>query len=93
MLENDECLMPLHELAKAIPPLRRRSGELRSPSLVSLYRHTTIGLKGIVMESWQRGATRVSSVAAYLRFCAALTQLRDERRRGRVEAGRMAVAA
>ena len=88
--------VPLHRLVELLPPMRRCNGEVKRLSLVSLYRQTRVGLKnGIVLESRVVGSVRVSSLAAWDRFNAALSaqwdRERQERQKQKAEAQSVAV--
>lgn len=64
-----EQLISLTEAAKHLP--RRRAG--KRPHISCVYRWTTSGCKGVVLESLQCGGTRVTSREALSRFFAKLT--------------------
>ncbi len=66
---NTESLLSLTEAAKSLPP--RRAGKRAHVSC--LYRWTTTGCKGVVLESLQCGGTRCTSREALARFFEALT--------------------
>jgi len=66
---NSEQLISLAEAAKSLP--RRRAG--KRPHVSCLYRWTTSGCKGVVLESLQCGGTRVTSREALARFFQRLT--------------------
>ena len=66
---NSETLISLTEAAKLLP--RRRGG--KRPHVSCLYRWTTSGCKGVILESVQVGGTRCTSKAALGRFFEALT--------------------
>ena len=66
---NSETLISLSEAARDLP--RRRAG--KRPHLSCLYRWTTTGCKGVVLESLQCGGTRITSSEALARFFEALT--------------------
>jgi hypothetical protein len=67
---NSETLISLAEAAKHLP--RRRAG--KRPHVSCVYRWTTSGCKGIVLESLQIGGTRCTSREALTRFFNRLTQ-------------------
>jgi hypothetical protein len=79
MIET-ENVVPLRELCKLIPPMPRPNGQPWRPGMKTLYKWSVQGIRGAVLETVQRGATRCSSLEAYYRFCAAITKVRDERR-------------
>jgi hypothetical protein len=64
----DEQLMTLAEVARYVP---RQNG--RKVHLSTLYRWSTIGCRGVILETLQAGATRVSSREAVARFFERLT--------------------
>jgi len=66
---NSETLVSFAEAAKNLP--RRRGG--KKPHVSTLYRWTTSGCKGVVLESLQCGGTRVTSKEALARFFQRLT--------------------
>jgi hypothetical protein len=66
---NNETLISLADAAKSLPTRRRR----KRPHVSCLYRWTTRGCKGVVLESLQCGGTRVTSKEALGRFFEALT--------------------
>ena len=66
---NTEELLSLPVAAKSLPA--RRAG--KKPHVSCLYRWTTRGCKGIVLESLQCGGTRVTSKEALARFFERLT--------------------
>ena len=84
---NYESLLSLTEAAKLLP--RRRSG--KRPHVSCLYRWTTSGCKGVILESIQIGGTRCTSKEALGRFFEGLTYAEgsgsdrtpDRRQRGR----------
>lgn len=65
-----EDLFSLPEAAKLLP--RRRLGRKPHPSC--LYRWTTAGFKGVILESVQVGGTRCTSREALDRFFARLSR-------------------
>jgi Protein of unknown function (DUF1580) len=67
---NAESLLCLTEAAKSLPS--RRAG--KRPHVSCLYRWSTSGCKGMILESIQIGGTRCTSREALARFFAALTQ-------------------
>ncbi len=66
---NTETLLSLTEAAKHLP--RRRAG--KKPHVSCIYRWTTSGCRGIVLESIQVGGTRCTSREALGRFFRQLT--------------------
>ena len=65
-----ENLISLSDAAKGLP--RRRRG--RKPHVSTLFRWTTIGVRGVVLESIQVGACRCTSKEALQRFFERLSQ-------------------
>jgi hypothetical protein len=65
-----ETLISLSDAATKLP--RRRRG--RKAHVSTLFRWTTIGVRGVVLESIQCGGTRCTSREAIQRFYEALTQ-------------------
>jgi hypothetical protein len=70
---NEETLISLRDAASILP--RRRAG--KRANVATLYRWTTIGVKGVVLESVQVGGCRCTSRAAIGRFFERLTAIRD----------------
>ncbi|HAN99525.1 MAG TPA: hypothetical protein DCQ98_19815 [Planctomycetaceae bacterium] len=66
-----EQLVSLSEAAKLLP--KRRNG--KRPHISCLYRWTTVGLQGVVLESIQIGGTRCTRIEALSRF---FTRLRPD---------------
>jgi hypothetical protein len=66
---NAETLISLTDAAKQLPA--RREG--KKPHISCLYRWTTTGCKGVVLESLQVGGTRCTSKEALARFFEQLT--------------------
>jgi hypothetical protein len=66
---SQEALLSLAEAAKTLPS--RRGG--KRPHVSCLYRWTTAGCKGVILESIQVGGTRCTSREALARFFRALT--------------------
>ena len=66
----NENVISLNEACKLLPTRRRG----KRPHLSCLYRWTTTGCRGIVLESVQIGGTRCTSVEALARFFNALTR-------------------
>jgi len=66
---NTEALISLTEAARSLPG--RRGG--KRPHVSCIYRWTTTGCKGVILESLQCGGTRVTSKEALTRFMEALT--------------------
>lgn len=66
----EENLMPLAEVARYVP---RRGG--KKVHLSTLYRWSSVGCRGVVLETLQAGATRVSSREAVARFFERLTMI------------------
>lgn len=64
-----ENLISLSQAAKTLPA--RRGG--KRPHISCLYRWTTVGCKGVVLESIQVGGTRCTSREAMARFLSRLT--------------------
>ena len=64
----DEQLMPLSEVSQYVP---RPGGKKVHTS--TLYRWSTIGCRGVVLETLQAGSTRVCSREAVARFFERLT--------------------
>jgi len=67
---NSEEVISLTEATKLLP--RRRGG--KRPHVSCLYRWTTVGCRGVVLESLQAGGTRCTSCQALSRFCQRLTE-------------------
>jgi hypothetical protein len=67
---NTETLISLAEAASSLP--RRRAG--KKPHVSCIYRWTTSGCRGVVLESVQVGGTRCTSREALARFFQRLTQ-------------------
>lgn len=70
-----ETLVSLSEAAKLLP--RRRRG--KRPHVSCLYRWTTVGCRGVILESVQVGATRCTSHEAIGRFFDRLTAAAQQR--------------
>jgi hypothetical protein len=66
---HSESVISLTDATKLLP--RRRAG--RKPNVATLYRWTTCGCRGIVLEHLQVGATRCTSREALQRFFDKLT--------------------
>jgi hypothetical protein len=66
---NTETLLSLAEAAKHLP--RRRAG--KKPHVSCIYRWTTAGCRGVILESVQVGGTRCTSKEALARFFRRLT--------------------
>lgn len=66
---NTEHVLSLAEAAGHLP--RRRAG--KRPHVSCIYRWTTSGCKGVILESLQIGGTRCTSREALARFFEALT--------------------
>jgi hypothetical protein len=66
---TQETVISLTDAAKSLPA--RRSG--KRPHVSCIYRWTTDGCKGVILESLQVGGTRCTSKEALARFFAALT--------------------
>lgn len=64
-----ETLVSLTEAAKGLP--RRRAG--KKPHISCLYRWSTAGCRGVVLETIQVGGTRCTSEEALARFLRRLT--------------------
>ena len=67
---NSETLISLAEAARHLP--RRRAG--KKPHVSCIYRWTTSGCRGVVLDSIQVGGTRCTSKEALARFFRRLTQ-------------------
>lgn len=72
-----EDLISLPDAAKLLPGRRRG----KKPHVSCLYRWTTAGCKGVVLESVQVGGTRCTSREALERFFARLSRVSHARRR------------
>ena len=66
---NSEALLSLADAAGTLP--RRRGG--KKPHVSCVYRWTTSGCRGVILESIQIGGTRCTSREALARFFEALT--------------------
>ncbi len=66
---NTETLISLTDAARSCPA--RRGG--KRPHVSCIYRWTTTGCKGVILESIQVGGTRCTSKEALARFFEALT--------------------
>jgi len=66
----DETVISLADAAKELP--RRRRG--RKPHVSCLYRWSTVGCRGVVLETIQVGGTRCTSREALQRFLENLSQ-------------------
>ncbi|NLE37136.1 MAG: DUF1580 domain-containing protein [Pirellulaceae bacterium] len=66
---NTENIISLTEAAQSLP--RRRAG--KKPHLSCLYRWSTTGCRGVVLETIQVGGTRCTSKEALARFFRRLT--------------------
>ena len=64
-----ETVISLNDAARLLPA--RRAG--KKPHVSCIYRWTTTGCKGVVLESLQCGGNRVTSREALTRFFQALT--------------------
>lgn len=64
-----EDSISLHDAAKMFP----RNARGKHPHVSQIYRYTTRGLRGVVLESLQCGARRCTTRAAVIRFIDALT--------------------
>ena len=67
---NTETVISLADAAKSLP--QRRAG--KKPHVSCIYRWTTSGCRGVVLESLQIGGTRCTSKEALARFFRRLTQ-------------------
>ena len=67
---SSETLISLTEATKGLP--RRRRG--KKPHISTLYRWSTAGCRGVVLETIQIGGTRCTSKEALGRFFRKLTQ-------------------
>lgn len=83
-----ERVVSLTDAAKLCP--RRRAG--KQPHASCMYRWTTTGCRGVVLESVQVGATRCTSHEAMARFFAALTAAVTSRQNGHTMPAREADA-
>ena len=72
---NSETLVSLSQAGKHLP--RRRAG--KRPHISCLYRWSTAGCRGVVLETIQIGGTRCTSREALHRFFDALTAAADNR--------------
>ena len=68
-----ESVISLSDAAKSLPG--RRAG--KKPNIATLYRWTTVGCRGVVLEFLQIGATRCTSREAMQRFFDTLTAQAD----------------
>ena len=66
---NTETIVSLSEVPRGRP--RRRAG--KKPHISCIYRWTTSGCRGVILESIQIGGTRCTSKEALRRFFEALT--------------------
>ena len=66
---NTETLISLTQATKGLP--RRRRG--KKPHVSTLYRWSTVGCRGVVLETLQIGGTRCTSKEALARFFRRLT--------------------
>lgn len=66
-----EQIITLAQVAEGLP--RRKPG--RKTHISTIYRWTTRGCRGVILESIQIGATRVTSREALQRYCERLTQI------------------
>ena len=64
-IQNEE-VVSLAEAAKSKCLPRRRKG--KRPHVATLFRWTTVGVRGVVLETLQCGGTRCTSVQALQRF-------------------------
>ena len=67
---NTETVLSLTKATKGLP--RRRRG--KKPHISTLYRWSTAGCRGVVLETVQIGGTRCTSSQALARFFRKLTQ-------------------
>ena len=65
-----EDVVSLTEAARLLPSRRRG----KKPHVSCLYRWTTVGCRGVILESIQVGGTRCTSKAALARFFRRLTK-------------------
>ncbi len=72
---NTETVQSLTEAAKSLPARRRG----KRPHVSCLYRWTTSGCKGVVLDSIQIGGMRCTSREALARFFKRLTYADDPR--------------
>ncbi|MGI6419408.1 MAG: DUF1580 domain-containing protein [Thermoguttaceae bacterium] len=68
---SQEELLSLADAARTLPA--RRGG--KRPHVSCIYRWTTVGCRGVILESLQCGGTRVTSTEALARFFRRLTEL------------------
>jgi len=68
---NNEEVLSLSATTKELPA--RRGG--KKPHVSCIYRWTTIGCKGVILESIQIGGTRCTSLEALGRFFEKLTKI------------------
>ena len=68
---NTEQLLSLPDAAALVPPRRASKNCARS----TVYRWTTAGCRGVILESVQIGGTRCTSKEAMARFYQRLTDL------------------
>ena len=66
-----ERVWPLGQARKFLPPMHKK----RRPDISTIYRWSTKGLKGVVLETCQVGGTRCVSREAIARFFAQLSGL------------------
>ena len=69
----DETMLPLREAAKLLPS--RKMG--RKVAVATLYRWSSKGCRGVILESWSCGSARVTSEEAVARFVGRLSRARD----------------
>ena len=67
---NQETLLSLTEAARSLPARRRG----KRPHISCLYRWSTSGCRGVILETIQIGGTRCTSREALSRFFGRLTQ-------------------
>lgn len=72
---NTESVLSLTDATRTLPP--RRGG--KRPHVSCLYRWTTSGCKGVILESIQIGGTRCTSRESLARFFEALTYANSPR--------------
>ena len=73
----NEKLIALADAAQLVP---RRNG--RKIHISTLYRWSTVGCRGVVLETFQAGASRATSREAVARFFAKLTEQRQQKASG-----------
>ena len=72
-----EEIFPISSLPARLPPITGRGDRLRRISVQTVYRWSSVGVRGQRLETVQVGSVRCTSMNAYRRFVAALTAARD----------------